>query len=171
MLGSVTITRKRSITPRFCYPGIPLGSVMSTVLTTQSVARLKPDPHNRLEIADALLPGLYLVIQPSGKKSWAVRYRHGGQSRKLTLGGYPVFELAAARERAREALQAVAAGRDPATEKQEARRRAKEGRPDHGLVSVQVDRFLERYVRPKLKPRNALNVEQACRKVLAFTAH
>ena len=33
---------------------------MATALTAQSVLRLKPDPHKRLEIADALMPGLYL---------------------------------------------------------------------------------------------------------------
>jgi hypothetical protein len=46
-----------------------------------------------------------------------VRYRHHGISRKLALGGYSLFDLKAAREKARVALRAVADGGDPANEK------------------------------------------------------
>ena len=81
---------------------------MAKALTAQSVERLRPDPSRRLEIADALLPGLYFVVQPSGARSWAVRYRYGGKPRKLTLGTYPVLELGTARDRAREAFRALA---------------------------------------------------------------
>jgi integrase len=76
----------------------------------------------RREIPDGYLPGLYLVVQPSGAKSWAVRYRHKGASRKHTLGAYPLFDLKAARELGAKALRAAAEGRDPGREKQEARR-------------------------------------------------
>src|SRR3546814_16216584 len=58
---------------------------MAKNLTTKDVENVKPGTA-RKEIPDALLPGLYLVVQPSGAKSWAVRYRHGGKPRKLTLG-------------------------------------------------------------------------------------
>src|SRR5918993_1333994 len=98
--------------------------MMAKGLTVQSVERLKPDPAKRLEIPDGLLPGLYFVIQPSGARSWAVRYRHAGKPRKLTLGPFPALDLGIARARAREALQKVAAGTDPAAAKQEARRGA-----------------------------------------------
>jgi hypothetical protein len=50
-----------------------------------------PSPSTALvprEIADGGLPGLYLLIQPSGVKSWALRYRRAnGKNAKLTLGG------------------------------------------------------------------------------------
>ena len=64
---------------------------------------------------------LYLVVQPSGAKSWAVRYRSGGRTRKHTIGRYSLFDLKAARELAGKALRAVAEGRDPAREKAQAR--------------------------------------------------
>ena len=58
------------------------------------------------------MPGLYLVVYPSGKKGWAVRYRHNGKPRKLTLDPYPVLELGAARERARaKAIEEASASR------------------------------------------------------------
>nr|WP_246696935.1 Arm DNA-binding domain-containing protein [Methylobacterium planeticum] len=62
----------------------------------QSVGRYKPDANRRLEIPDATLPGFYLIIQPSGVKSWAVRYRHAGRPRKFTIGPYPLFDLTTA---------------------------------------------------------------------------
>jgi len=69
----------------------------------------------RVEIPDAVVPGLYLIVQPTGVKSWAVRYRIGCRTRKLTLPGrYPVVSLAKAREAARTALESVTAGEDPA---------------------------------------------------------
>jgi hypothetical protein len=42
----------------------------------------------RNEITDALVPGLRLVVQPSGAKSWAVRYHRAGRVTKMTLGPY-----------------------------------------------------------------------------------
>ena len=52
--------------------------------------RTAPDgprrPKRRSEIADALVPGLRLVVQPSGAKSWAVRYHRAGKVTKMTLG-------------------------------------------------------------------------------------
>jgi hypothetical protein len=37
--------------------------------------RMKDGEFVRTEIPDAVKPGLYLVLQPSGRKSWAVRCR------------------------------------------------------------------------------------------------
>src|SRR5829696_9318622 len=138
---------------------------MSTVLTAQSVLRIKPDPSKRLEIADAALPGFYLIVQPSGVKSWTVRYRHADKSRKLTLGRYPVFGLSEARERAREALQAITTGRDPCAEKLEKRRAGRVATPERDLVSVQVELFLARYVRQKLRAKSVIEVERRFRKI------
>ena len=71
----------------------------------------------RREIADAGLTGLYFVIQPSGAKTWALRYRYAGAPRKLTLGVFPAIDLDKARQRAADALEAVSQGRDPCAEK------------------------------------------------------
>ncbi|SFP35436.1 tyrosine-type recombinase/integrase [Tranquillimonas alkanivorans] len=86
-------------------------------LTTRSIEALKPDPDRRVEHPDPALPGLYLQLQTSGAKSWAVRYRMAGKSKKLTLGKWPAMGLADARAAAAEALEEVAQGRDPALKK------------------------------------------------------
>jgi integrase len=89
-------------------------------LTAKAVEAIKPATARR-EIPDSLLPGLYLVVQTSGVKSWAVRYRHHGTPRKFTLGAYPALDLKTARELGAKALRAAAEGRDPAKEKRAAR--------------------------------------------------
>lgn len=102
------------------------GAGMAKALTKAGVEKLKADPKRRLEIPDGLLTGLYLVIQPSGKKSWAVRYRHFSKPKKMVLGAYPAFDLPAARKAAQEALRKVQQGNDPASEKQTAKKLARD---------------------------------------------
>jgi integrase len=121
-------------------------------LTASYVEKIGP-PASRIEMPDAVLPGFYLVLQPSGHKSYAVRYRHAGRTRKLTLGTTAVLPLALARERAREALQAVAAGRDPAIERKEARA----GHAD--TIRHVAAQFVERHVR-KLRPESIAIAER-----------
>ena len=82
-------------------------------LTVKAVENMKPGS-KRQEIADAALPGLYLLLQPSGSKSWAYRYRFDGRTRKLTIGRYPKIGLADARELARKAELQIKQDRDPA---------------------------------------------------------
>jgi integrase len=85
-------------------------------LTTIFVNKVKPT-HQREEYFDADVPGMALVVQPTGSKSWIVRYHRKSDRKhcKLTLYGLP--DLATARQLAREALNEVAKGGDPAAEK------------------------------------------------------
>src|SRR4051794_23648098 len=80
-----------------CYPGRRKVG-MARPLNVKLIDTAKAHPARRVEIPDGGLVGLYLVIQPSGSKSWAVRYRHGGRPAKLTLGPYPRLDLRDARE-------------------------------------------------------------------------
>jgi integrase len=66
--------------------------------------------------------GLFLLIQPQGGKCWRYKYRVGGKEKLLALGTYPEVNLAAARERHRDARKALADGKDPADVKREAKR-------------------------------------------------
>lgn len=98
---------------------------MAKALTDRAVEAAKPDPARRREMPDAALPGFYLVIQPSGAKSWALRYRAAGKPRKLTLGAWPGLGLAEARKAARAALAKATEGADPAAEKVAAKAKEK----------------------------------------------
>ncbi len=109
-------------------------------------------PNKRREIADGRIAGLYLVLQPSGAKSWAVRYRAFGIPKKLTIGPYPTIDLATARKRAQEALGDVAGGKDPAAVKQASRAAAKaEHEAEVDRVERVIELFVERYAKPNTK--------------------
>jgi integrase len=116
-----------------------------SILTELAIKRLlaKP-PAEREEVPDGKGRGLYLVIQPSGAASWALRYRADGASRKLTLGRYPALGLATARKRAAEALGQVAGGKDPARAKTAARAAEK---AEEDKVARVVAEFVERYAK------------------------
>ena len=90
-------------------------------LTDIAIRNLKPGAIRR-EIPDQHQRGLYCIVQPTGAKMFAVRYRFDGRPRKLTL--QPGISLAAARKEAADALYQVQQGTDPA----EAKARAKEER-------------------------------------------
>lgn len=88
---------------------------MATRLSELGVERLKPGD-KRIEIPDGGCPGLFLQLQPSGAKSWALRCRIGGKPAKLTIGKYPVLTVRDAREKARETVALVDRGIDPRAE-------------------------------------------------------
>jgi integrase len=94
---------------------------MANHLTTRSIEALRPGVVAR-EIPDGMIGGLYLVLQTTGAKSWAVRYRAAGKGVKMTLGSYPAIDLKAARMLAGEAAVARARGVDPAEAKRTAKR-------------------------------------------------
>jgi integrase len=119
---------------------------MAKVLTEKAVEKLKPAAKRR-EIPDGGLSGLYLVIQPSGRKSWATRYRHNGKPCKLTIGSYPAVRLATAREKAGEALRAVSEGDDPAKSKR--RQSTSPVDPNRDLVKSVVAEFLRKHFADK----------------------
>jgi integrase len=145
---------------------------MAAKLTAIGVERAKPLKRDggaliRTEIADGGCPGLYLVVQPSGAKSWAVRYRFAGAPKKLTLGpvlllgaderepadpkiGDPLT-LAAARKLAKAELHKLEFGVDPAKAKQDeigARREVAAVRAGDTVENL-AEQFIERYCKPK----------------------
>lgn len=87
---------------------------MAHALTAKSIEHVKPGDRRR-EIPDAAQRGLFLLVQPSGAKSFAVRYRFGGKPKKLTLQAG--ISLAAARKATADALFEVSQGRDPSVAK------------------------------------------------------
>lgn len=128
---------------------------MAKPLTVKAVDAAKHGTHAktgeaiRVEYPDGGLPGLYLVVQPSGSKSWAIRYRAGGKPRKMTIGPYPVFGLAAAREAAGKALRAVSEGRDPGHEKKLTKAAQAN---DLTRIEAVLDDFVSRHVEVKNRP-------------------
>lgn len=143
---------------------------MAQKLTDTAVRNFQPRSSRR-EIPDGQCQGLHLVVQPSGVKSWAFRFRVAGKSRKLTLDKYPALSLADAREQADRARSALREKRDPAAEKRLSKRAEKQSEvgardiienvaaefvtretKDKGLKQSTVDQ-LERIFRNDVLPR------------------
>jgi integrase len=100
---------------------------MAKVLTAKAVEAERPTTV-RHEVPDAAFPGLYLVVQPGGAKSWAYRYRFGRKPRKMTLGRFPALSLAGARDAAGDAARKLEIGIDPGAAKVEAKAEAREAK-------------------------------------------
>ena len=65
--------------------------------------------------------GLYLLVNPNGRKGWRLKYRFNGKEKLLSLGPYPDITLAKARERRSEARSLLLDGFDPSLAKRAAK--------------------------------------------------
>jgi integrase len=82
-------------------------------LNAKSIEAVQPNSV-RAEYLDHIVPSLRLVVQPSGIKSFQLRYRWNGKQKRLALGRVDKgLTLADARDKAREHLQLVEDGIDP----------------------------------------------------------
>lgn len=113
-------------------------------LTDAAVQKMRPPASGRLEIMDAIVPRLSMRITERGNKSWSVGYRYNGKLRRLTIGDYPAFGVAEAREEARDALRLVAKGEDPAYLKKQ----NIQSQRAYTFRAV-LEEHIERYAKPK----------------------
>jgi type VI protein secretion system component VasK len=136
-------------------------------LTTLAFERAKPKLDSggkvvRNEIADGGADGLYLIVQPSGAMSWAIRYRHNGRATKFTLGRGAALSLAEARKAAADARLALEKGIDPAAERRAARAVNKaEQHPD--TVEALLKQFIALHG-PKIRPATLRLYDSALRR-------
>ncbi len=79
-------------------------------LTDTAVKNAKPEDKAR-KLSDG--GGLYLLIKPTGYKSWKYDYRLDNIRGSYTIGNYPDISLKKAREEHREARELVAMGINP----------------------------------------------------------
>ena len=147
---------------------------MAPKLTATGIAQLRPHAKRR-EVRDGT-SGLILLVQPSGAKSWALRYRRprpDGRMAKLTLGpllderaadaatrraqGEPELgqslSLAAARLLAARVKQQRATGRDPGDDyqKQKAKHLSEAAARATSTFGSAVRAYVEDHVQPNLR--------------------
>jgi integrase len=109
-------------------------------------AGLKPSKH-----ADG--GGLFILVNPDGKKFWRLAYRFGGKQKLLSGGQYPIVKLADARKWRDEAKAHLLEGRDPsAVRKAEKRALSAKGQDAFEIVAREWLRtrsrvWSERYAR------------------------
>ena len=106
---------------------------MPRVKLTKSAIDALRTPAEDTVYWDAGCPGFGVKVTPKGRKVFIVLYRVGGawsRLRKFTIGPYGRVTLHQARAAALKIFAARSEGRDPAAEKQQARRRLVADRVD-----------------------------------------
>ena len=123
-------------------------------LTKRIIDAAEPQSR-RFVLWDSQLAGFGIRVTPAGVKTFILRYRPRGTSvkRYMTLGRWGPLTVDQARERTKEILGAVAAGKDPATDAASLRRAAT-------LERVCAE-FLSEHVAAKRKPRTAESYRHA----------
>jgi integrase len=86
---------------------------------TKAVAESALPRASRYTLWDDALPGFGLRVEPSGTRSWIVKYRAEGGGRTapqrlISLGRYPLVSAQEARSHANKILAAASLGQDPA---------------------------------------------------------
>jgi len=89
------------------------------MLTSAAVKAARPTSR-AYKMGDA--GGLFLLVAPTGLRSWRMKFRYQGREKLLTFGKYPEISLTDARARRDQARGAIDRGEDPSG----ARRRAAE---------------------------------------------
>jgi integrase len=82
------------------------------MLSDASIRSLKAGPKPS-KYADG--GGLFILVNPDGKKHWRLTYRFAGKQKLLSGGPYPIVKLADARRWRDEAKGHLLEGRDPST--------------------------------------------------------
>jgi integrase len=112
---------------------------------------IKPPVKGRVEVFDSQEDSLCLRVSSTGNMSWCVYYRLQGRNRKYTVGAYPTYSIAEAREHAAETKKVVAKGLDPVAERKKEIAEILEP----GMVEAMARLFIDRYVDKKLKQTTA----------------
>ena len=127
---------------------------MQLRLTEKNIPKIEVPKAGRIEVADALFPGLTLRVTERGKKTWTLLYRVDGARdgrlkgslRRMTLGPYPLHDLEAAREMAREALKKAGKGIDPVDD-----RHKELGQLSATAFEAVCERFIALYAKPNVE--------------------
>jgi len=132
---------------------------MPRLKLTKSAIDVLPTPPKDIVYWDSGCPGFGVKITPKGRKVFIVLYRAGGTGsrlRKYTIGPYGRITLHQARAAALKIFAARTEGRDPAAEKQQARRR---------LVVDGVENLVEFFISEHVsKTRSAREISRLLRR-------
>ncbi|MDT0619886.1 integrase arm-type DNA-binding domain-containing protein [Salinisphaera sp. P385] len=113
---------------------------------TDRLVKAMPAPATRYRIVwDEKISGFGVRVTKSGAKSFVLNYRVLGRERRYTIGPYPAWSVAAARERAGVLRRMVDTGIDPMEER--------EARHSEPTLAEFCDRFLNEHVKPRNRSR------------------
>jgi len=111
--------------------------------TEKFIQSLKPKA-KRYDLREKSGNGFGIRISTSGEKSWIFFYTFEGRKRRMTLGTYPSISLSEARSLYRDALKALALGKDPAS--------IKKNKKNEARLSATIDDLIDEYIEKWAKP-------------------
>ncbi|WP_369807122.1 tyrosine-type recombinase/integrase [Ancylobacter radicis] len=129
---------------------------MKAHLTERSVKGLQPKQKNII-VYDEEVVGFGVRITSGGTRAFILTYRIEARERRLTIGAWPDWSVAAAREEAKRLKREIDQGRDPMAERDEAR--------ESPNVRQLIDRYLEEHA-AKLAKRNRDDQASMLRKLV-----
>lgn len=110
-------------------------------LTDNAVRSLPaPDKGNRVTYDDAV-SGFGIRVTAAGSRSFVLNYRVEGRERRITIGPFPAWSVAAAREQAQKLRRQADTGSDPLAERQ--RRR------DADTFAELAERYVDEWAKPR----------------------
>lgn len=115
---------------------------LSNALTARTVATAKPGRY-----ADG--GGLYLLVKPSGARSWVLRYFVAGVQREMGLGaadGPEAVKLATARDMAAAQRLQIASGADPVVERSQKAAAARAASKADAIAGISFRSVAETYI-------------------------
>lgn len=86
------------------------------ILTETKLKSLKPQ-NKPYKVADGKVGGMFVAVSTAGGVTFRLGYKFDGKHQQLTLGQYPMFSLAEARDLAEKARKQIATGTNPAAAK------------------------------------------------------
>ncbi len=93
----------------------------AVLLTDKLVRETQSGERTSFIVYDAKVKGFGIRVQASGQRSFVFNYVTAGRERRMTIGGYPAWSVAAAREHAAKLRRDVDAGGDPLGEREKSR--------------------------------------------------
>ena len=133
---------------------------MRQVITNTLLQALKPPASGRLEVNDLRCAGLVFRVTPAGARSWCYRFRDPAtrKTTRATIGPYPEYTIAEAREAVAALRKQVAHNINPVKAKRRARAEA-----HSKTFGALADRYLREHAGRHKKPRSAAEDERNLR--------
>src|SRR6266480_2962065 len=124
---------------------------MAKVLTAAAVKKFKPGGKRRV-IRDGGSRSLYLIIQPSGARSWGMRFRGPtGKAAKMVLGPVDLSGAEVSGEPTVGMPLTLAAARQVAAQVHRQRSRAEVADRGSNSFAALARRYVEEHARPKVR--------------------